>query len=436
MEYLWKVNGSSASNANYIDIFAIARKNLGQCFNEWDDYINLHVNQLQTDGTFNKCNQIAKQLLEDGQSHYSQGNYRAAMEQYNKCICFAEMGTKLKSLAYGKRSACFMRMKLYSMALIDIQLALKFKHTGRTLLKLQVQLIECQKQLKSPIDLTKISVVAPQSSYPLDKNFPCMANVLEIVESKEFGRHIIAKCDIDVGQVVIVTDVFATAATSNTTTTCRICTKTEQNFIACADCSNTMFCRGNCTDQIGIHWLECGTMFYKIDTKLKLPIQTLLIAIDMFPSINHLMEFVSRRVNNANGCGVPKAANDVKSKYGLFLTLIRCKPNEYIYLAYQAYKTILTFPRVQSLFNTEKKMLFLAHLTVHHVTVIARNSFEHSENDGTIKTNYIYDVLSLINHSCSPNLFNASKPDDVAYCITVKPIWTGEQVDIYQKKGI
>lgn len=428
MESLWKTNGSRTSNANLIDIFAIARKKLGQCFDEWDNYINLHVNELHTDGTIKKCNEAAKQLLEDGHAEYSKGNHRVAIENYNKCLCFAEWGTKLESLAYGYRSACFMRMKIYAMALVDTQLALKFKHTGRILIQLKAQQAECQKQLKFS-DSMKIHVT-PQPSYPLDRDFPCMSDVLEIRENLEFGRHIVAKCDIEVGKVVIVTETFASAAISNTITTCRICTKSEQNFIACTDCSNAMFCRGKCASQIDVHRLECGSMFYKVDTNLKLPIQTLLIAIEMFPNVEQLMRFVKRHVGKANGYGVPKAANDTKTKYGLFLTLIRTNCSEYVYLSYQVYTTLLTFPRVQSLFNTGEKMLFLAHLTLHHVTVIARNSFEHTKRDGTIKTGYIYDVLSLINHSCSPNLFNVSKPDEMAYCVTVKPIWTGEQVCI------
>lgn len=430
MENLWKTNGSSASNADFVDIFAALQKKFGQCFNEWDDYINEHVNLLQSDETFNKCNQTAQQLLSVGHEKFKNGNYRAAMETYNKSLCFAESDTTLESIAYGYRSACFMRMKMYPKALIDIRLALKFGHTGRTLLRLRTQLAECQKQMQST-DLLTVTVT-PKTSYPVDKDFPCLADVLEIRENAEFGRHLVAKCDIEVGKVIIVSNVLATTAVSDSLTTCRVCTKMEQNFIVCADCSNAVFCNGKCAEQIDIHRLECGTMFHKVDTKLKLPIQTLLMAIDMFPSIDQLMGFVKRYVNNGNGRGIPKAANDTKSKYALFLTLIRGKSSEYIYLAYQVYTTILTFPRIQYMFNTEKKMLFLAHLTLHHVTVIARNSFEHKKQDdiGTIKFHYIYDVLSLINHSCSPNLFNVSKPDDVAHCTTIKPIWTGEQVFI------
>lgn len=86
MENLWKTDGSGASNANYIDIFAIAQKKFGKCFNEWDNYINLHVNQLQTDGTFKKCNQTAKKFLKDGHANFNNGNYWKWKITTNACV--------------------------------------------------------------------------------------------------------------------------------------------------------------------------------------------------------------------------------------------------------------------------------------------------------------------------------------------------------------
>lgn len=318
---------------------------------------------------------------------------------------------------------------MYTKAFTDIQWALKFPHTGRTLLQLQTQQAECLKKLCS-VEFSNCFI--PKVNYTTNKDFPCLANgnVLEIRVNEEFGRHIVAKCDIGVGKVIMVSEIFASAAVSDRLTCCHICNKIEQNFVACTECSNVLYCRGSCASRMGIHRLECGSMFHVIDASLKLPVQTLLMAIDMFPSIDHLMRFVEHTIEKGKEKNdVPKAANNAKSKYGLFLTLTLRHSSELIYLAYQVYTTLLTLPRVRRMINTGHKMLFLAHLTLHHVAIIARNSFQHQKQDiGTIKTNYIYDVLSLINHSCSPNLFNVSKPDDITYCITVKPILAGEQV--------
>lgn len=195
MENLWKINGQTASNANYVDLFAIAQEKFGQCFNEWDEYITLNLNQWQHNKTIDKCNKTAKNLLDDGHEYFKKRNYRAAMEKYNNSLCFAEIGSKWQSLAFGYRSACFMRMKMYKLAMDDMRSALEYKHTGRTLLRLLVQLAECHQQSKADDLIEDVSV--PESSYPLDKEFPCLADVLEIREDKVFGRHIVAKCDIE-----------------------------------------------------------------------------------------------------------------------------------------------------------------------------------------------------------------------------------------------
>lgn len=392
MENLWKTAEDDASKGQYVDIFASVQNEFGHCFNEWDKYID----EVQIGTAHTKCNRTAERELEAGHEYFKITNYRAAMQKYNECLSFAEPNTKWESLAYEHRAACFISMNMYAQASTDIHLAMKFKQETRTSLRLQAKFSECQKQLNA---VGPTEMAEPRLDYAVNKDFPCLANVLEIREDGEFGRHIVAKCDIGVGKIVLATNTFASVAVSDTLTTCSFCTKIERNFIACADCSNAMFCRDTCADRIGAHRLECGTIYHHIDTNLKLPIQTLLMAIEMFSSIDKLMEFVKCYVAYGNnGHGIPKAASDTKSKYALFLTLIRTKSNDCIYSAYQVYKTLLAFPRIRCLANTAEKMLFLAHLTVHHVTVIVRNSFEYvkRDKDATTTTDYIYDVLSVM----------------------------------------
>lgn len=320
---------------------------------------------------------------------------------------------------------------MYTKALFDIKWALQFKHNARTMLQMQMERKDCEKRLMS-VDCID-GHVPPKMNYPNDNHFPCMANVLEIRENEKFGRHIIAKEDIEVGKVVMVPDIFASATTSDTLTTCRTCNQIERNFVACADCSNTMFCRGSCFQESNVHRLECGSIYHMIDANLQLPIQTLLLAINEFSTLAELQVFVEQFVCLGSERGIPKAANDFKSKYALFLTLTRRNCSELIYLSYQVFTTLMTFPRVKRLVNNVKEMLFVIHLTLHHVAVIARNSFRFQSQQitsGSIKSSYIYDVMSLFNHSCSPNLFNFCRPDDISYCIVVKPIRAGEQMFI------
>lgn len=188
-----------------------------------------------------------------------------------------------------------------------------------------------------------------------------------------------------------------------------------------------MFCCGSCSERKNIHQLECCSVVHMIrDTTLKLSIHTVLMAIEMFVSVEKLMKFVERTLNEPN---VPKLAKDSMSRYGIFLKLTQS--NEHIYPCYQVYTTLMAIPNVKNIFNTEQKQRFLMHLTLHHIAVIPKNSFQHERfNRDWIRSDYIYDIMSLINHSCIPNVFNYSTSDEIGHCITVKPIKKDEQIFI------
>lgn len=71
-------------------------------------------------------------------------------------------------------------------------------------------------------------------------------------------------------------------------------------------------------------------------------------------------------------------------------------------------RTMFTFPRVRCLFETERQLLFLTYFTLHSVTVIAGNSFEHKKKEdiGTINTHYISTTfhrwsITLVCRICS-----------------------------------
>lgn len=424
MENLWKKDESKAT-LDYVDIFAIVKSSFKNRFDEWDQY--LHDLELIAQRRYDKSNEISMKLLAEGHDRLLELNYHGALEKYNQSLRFAEIGTESEKVAYEYRAECFVKLESHTKALFDIELALKLKPSIRSQMKLQTLRAKCQKILISTP--AGPDAYLPKLTFPADKDFPCIADILEIHENKEFGRHVVATSDIEVGNVVMVNSIFAFGTVSDTQTCCSVCNKMEKNFIACASCPNAMFCGGPCSNRTAIHRFECKSIFHALgDASLKLPIQTLLMAIEMFPQINDLINFVEKCI--ADKC-FPKSARDATARYGIFLKLLQYFDEEQIYFAYQVYTAILSIPKVNVLFDTNRKKLFLMHLTLHHLTVIPQNSFRQERyNVGWIKTDYIYDVLSLINHSCAPNLFNHSNSHGTAYCMTVRPIKKGEQLYI------
>lgn len=422
MEYLWQKDASS----NYIDLFATMKERYSDAFNEWDLLLNGNLKWLNKHKRFAKNNQTSTECLIDGNRKFLVGNWSGAMMSYNQSLCFAVPDSVHESLAYANRSECFFKMKMYIKAYFDIKLALKWKHSPRVARRLNRHLLKYQKILHTGLD---IDGLMPTLSFEPHPNHPCMANVLEICENNEFGRHIVAKCDIDAGKHIFVTEVFASGTASGNEMCCAKCNKIEQNFVACKNCASTVFCYGSCSEQMNVHKLECCSFFHIIgDTTLKLPVQTILMAIEMFPSIDNLMKFIE---HNNKIKRIPISTKQLKSRYAMFLNLSPFCDEERIYPAYQAYTSLMSISQVKCLFDTERKKRFLMHLTLHHLCVIPQNSFRHERfHQDWICTDYIYDILSLINHSCVPNVFNYSTSHDICYCVTVRPIRKGEQIFI------
>lgn len=85
----------------------------------------------------------------------------------------------------------------------------------------------------------------PKMKLPADKQFPCMANVLEIKGNKDFGRCIITKKDIDFCQTIFVAETFASVIVDDEQQQhrhcyCYTCHRTDLNFIPCAKCSDVL----------------------------------------------------------------------------------------------------------------------------------------------------------------------------------------------------
>lgn len=92
MENLWKRVGD-VSDADLVNIFEITREKFGRCFGEWNEYVNVHANQMETNGSYKKSNQKAEKLLDEGHEFFRNANYRGAMQKYNECLSYAEPNT-------------------------------------------------------------------------------------------------------------------------------------------------------------------------------------------------------------------------------------------------------------------------------------------------------------------------------------------------------
>lgn len=343
-----------------------------------------------------KNNAISKRLREMGNGLLAEKNWYAGMMYYNRSLRYAELGTENVSLAYANRSVCFLKMEMYDKCLNDIELAIKANYPKRLMEKLEERRVFCLQQLSKakPIELS-----APKLDFDADENIPGMANVLQMQCNEQFGRHFIAKCDIDVGKVVMLEEAFVTSiVTKPGLSICEACYKAKTNFIACPKCTTALFCDQTCAED-PLHQIRCERSSPSDDPHVEFTARTVVHAMNMFSSIDDLMDFVQFVVEEKRK-GVPSSIIEPKDKYRMFLKMnLSVNPTKYVSpidRGKQVFEILLL--KFNDLFNTKKKERFLMHLCVMHAYIVLCNTFQNPT------TGAVLLLHNHINHSCVPNV--------------------------------
>lgn len=416
MEILWQKETDHVESL-YINLFESIGSQFISEFKKWDEHMQLLKSEHNDMPA--KSNEKSSKLMRQGNEEFCKKNFYHAMELYTKALCYAEVGTENESMAFASRAKCFFHMEMYHRALTDIEFALKSKCSAKMMVKLEKKRMDCRKlTVKSnPNEL----IESKWKSFTHNPKYPCIANTLTITNNAQFGRHLVAKCDIDVGQMVLMEDSFASVAKSDEQMTCYNCLTEVANFIACSKCSDVVFCSEKCLKMNLVHRFDCNTPYHRMHCKAKFTIQTILIAVAAFPNIDTLIECVDAGEKNDI---LPDSITDLQSKYRLYLQLKKMTLNANVVLdVYKLYKYIMIIPSIEKAFDSEHNQRFLTHLILHHLAINVTNATE-SEFTASIGT-----VLSLFNHSCAPNLYNYSV-DNRKFCVTIRPVKKGEQLFI------
>lgn len=423
MDLLWKKE-SATDNAPYCDLFVNIE-------NEFPEYIFYNLTNMTAgifENTMRKVNAFAEHNRKSGNEKYSDGKWNEAIKLYNLSLCLAEIGSENVALAYGNRSACYLQLKMYGNCLTDIELAVKENCSERLKLKLEKRKVDCLKLLEFDYVMDNYDV---KLNYEPNKKYPCMANVLTFQYNEEFGRHIITECDIPAGETVLIEENFISYTKANNYITenkaptdelmkCVTCKKTTMNPIPCSKCTVIMFCSAACRNANKVHEIDCGSVYHLDDNiNNKYIIQSILVAVNMFPTVESLMDFV-QNVVPSDKSEVPESVLDQQSKYEMFLKLwTPAKMEDFVTDTYKLYTTILRFSKIEKLFDSTIKKRFLMHLMGQHALILLYNSIQ----------GQMCIFTSIMSHSCVPNI-QEIWIDNRTACITIRPIKKGEQLFI------
>ncbi len=369
-----------------------------------------------------------------GNQSFGNGKWSKAMESYNRSLCYAEaQSSEVISLAYANRSAVFFELKKYDKCLADIDLALKARYPKRLMSKLDKRRTDSLLLIENG---AQIPAFVPKLSFEPNKNYPEMANVLEIKCNKKYGRQVVTKSEIGVGQTLVMEKAFMTAHRYEKFRRCNSCMKKDVNLIPCKNCTEAMFCSNECSMHV-YHQVECNmqTMPEEScnDNQLHI-IRSLLQAIYIFSNAEELQSFVEDALSS-NKFEIPELISDKKSRYRAFLKLwyepMVYTRNTFDQQVYFVYQTLLENKIIGPKFNSPKKRRFLMHLVAQHYCIINYSGniiFDNSDDRVGWDFSEFRSVIALyVNHSCAPNVTLVSF-DGYNILVSIRPINAGDQL--------
>lgn len=346
---------SKHKNALYVNICAAngSRNRLNEIYNDVRGEINANKEMKQYSM---KCDKMSKTIRQSGNEYFHNRNWNDAIENFNESLCFATIGSPNMGFAYANRSACFFNLKLFDKCLVDIELAKRNNYPKHLFPELEKRKDSCLKHISE--QQSTINNDAIQLNCSEDEHFHGMSSAIKM--HTQSGAHsMIAKQDIQVGEVVAFDKAFTKTLYTIYGWKCNICLKSNTNLVPCKKCTTAMFCH-ECEDN-NLHKYECGlkTSVYSIyNNFLMLELRTFFVALNLFASADEMMMFVEQSLAN----GMPVSVTDDRSKYRAFLNLINNitdSDEQFPSIVFCVYKILLDIPKVCVFVSTSKTISYI-----------------------------------------------------------------------------
>lgn len=261
-------------------------------------------------------------------------------------------------------------------------------------------------------------------------SFPSMSKKVSMARNKKFGKHLVAKCDINVGETLLKIPPFASIdIISSVQSRCFSCGKQQtQRFIKCQHCIDTHFCTKRCSLS-QTHLSKCKQIFHHTDCHvIRLAAEIIITAFKRFPDEETFYRFVYAVMIQGQSfehCLPPY------SVYSEVLCLKYSDRNQYSNTARRIVKCLMLHQYFASCDQSKQRMLYL--LALQHSSTIELNVFSETVKvgvGGSMQTYWMYDVLCRFNHACVPNVEHTINDTNITNCITLRPIKKGEQLFI------
>lgn len=215
-----------------------------------------------------KSPETASEFRQQGNLSFKVKDYTAAALHYSKGVCHADKNTDELSLCYANRSAALFYQGLYQACLEDIRHSLEAGYPSHLQDKLQTRQAACQNQLrKADIPSTDHQLLPCQKTINSTAH---LSDGVSVYFSSDKGRHILVMENKPAGEVVLEDKAYCSVLiptnTFNTGTNkagkifgtedrhCHCCLSQSLSFVPCPKCSYARYCGESCQKDAWDQW--------------------------------------------------------------------------------------------------------------------------------------------------------------------------------------
>lgn len=411
-----------------------------------------------------KSNELSIYYRNLGNKCFEESEFHKAWQYYNLSLLNATVHSEYFCIALSNRSAVFFELEKYNECIQDINTVFSLQYPEKLREKLNKRRESCVELLSMVNDTPstnniKVHEILKMKS-PKDPVYVAASTKLKVVHSEEMGRHVVAKEDISIGEVIVEEDPYFTILIkSQYLVACNYCMSRNLNLMPCDNCCFSLYCSNECKEKAWkeYHEIECplnATLLEMDFTKLELlALRTVIKARRDHSSWDELFKTIEAADSqmNTDFHGQVKVGDKwiYDSKYYASIhSLATNKEKRSISDIFQKAVTAVVFLRflkcntnfLQSDCEEEQDKILqcVARLLMIHEMTSPTNMHAITSNIGDQNGKFVeeinlgsapYAFCSLINHSCAPNVVRYSKLGSGRMSVlALRPIKKGMQV--------
>ncbi|ODM91701.1 SET and MYND domain-containing protein 4 [Orchesella cincta] len=407
---------------------------------------------------------ISEALRTHGNEFYKSKNLALALRCYTLSLCYAPKDSKCEALAYSNRSACFLESKQHGLANNDIMHfeRISSNWTEPSDLKIRQRIQERKAKISSLLKPEAHINIAPMQEFftiPVrNAAVPSASSAIGIKNDNERGRHVcnVSNEAIPPGQAIILERPFAHILLKTydfELKHCNYCVKDlHGGGIPCRACVFFIYCSTECQEldsEHHKHECECSPLLFELNMT-----RTDYLSLSIVLKLNPMQLEDYFKLATATGVDLPGFTNGVYDSEAyepinklIYHNEILTNNEMFNYATHAVLVADILEQKTMyfsSVLKTEvpKAKAFISTLMFLHQMNLPCNAHslyklecpQNPTEDDIRAATYeevgagAFALLSMINHSCSPNVVRVTLPNGNTAVISIKIIKPGEEV--------